>query len=47
VISYRLEGAAVGNLARQLIALGAVEDLPTFRACLGHNLEKNVYPPRA
>ncbi len=47
VISYRLEGAAVGNLARQLIALGAVEDLATFRACLGHHLEKNVYPPRA
>ena len=47
VISYRLEGAAVGNLARQLIALGAVEDLATFRACLGRNLEKNVYTPRA
>jgi rhamnulokinase len=47
VISYRLEGAAVGNLARQLIALGAVEDLATFRAGLGRHLEKNVYLPRA
>jgi len=47
VISYRLEGAAVGNLARQLIALGAVENLATFRACLARHLEKTVYPPRA
>jgi rhamnulokinase len=47
VISYRLEGTAVGNLARQLIALGAVDDLATFRADLGCKLEKNVYTPRA
>ena len=47
VISFRLEGAAVGNLARQLIALGAVKNLATFRACLGRHLEKTVYPPRA
>jgi rhamnulokinase len=47
VISYRLEGTAVGNLARQLIALGAVDDLATFRAELGCKLEKNVYTPRA
>jgi rhamnulokinase len=47
VVSYSLEGAAVGNLARQLIALGAVKDLPTFRACLAGDLTKTVYSPRA
>ncbi|MGH7995368.1 MAG: rhamnulokinase, partial [Opitutaceae bacterium] len=32
VVSFALEGAAVGNLASQLMALGAVRDLATFRA---------------
>ena len=31
VLSFNLEGTAVGNLASQLIALGAVKDLATFR----------------
>jgi len=47
VISYRLEGTAVGNLARQLLALGALPDLAAFRASLGRHLEKTVYIPRA
>lgn len=45
VVSFALEGTAVGNLARQLIALGAVEDLPTFRRLLGVRLEQTVYAP--
>jgi rhamnulokinase len=44
VISFALEGTAVGNLARQLISLGAVKDLPTFRRLLGANLQQKVYP---
>ncbi|MBI5690071.1 MAG: rhamnulokinase [Verrucomicrobia bacterium] len=43
VISFALEGTAVGNLARQLIALGAVKDLPTFRRLLGAHLKQTVY----
>lgn len=45
VISFALEGTAVGNLARQLIALKAVKDLPTFRRHLGANLRQTVYKP--
>ncbi len=46
VVSYSLEGTAVGNLARQLIALGAVKDLATFRACLARQLKGTVHSPR-
>jgi rhamnulokinase len=46
VVSFALEGTAVGNLARQLIALGAVKDLPTFRRLLGARLRQTVYRPR-
>jgi rhamnulokinase len=45
VVSFSLEGTAVGNLARQLIALGAVKDLATFRALLGKGLKQTVYTP--
>lgn len=45
VVSFALEGTAVGNLARQLIALKAVKDLPTFRRHLGSNLRQTVYKP--
>lgn len=45
VVSFALEGTAVGNLARQLIALKAVKDLPTFRRHLGANLRQKVYKP--
>jgi rhamnulokinase len=45
VVSFSLEGTAVGNLARQLIALGAVKNLATFRHLLGATLEQQAYTP--
>jgi rhamnulokinase len=47
VVSLALEGAAVGNLASQLIALGAVKDLPTFRRRLASELRQTLYKPRS
>ena len=46
VVSFALEGTAVGNLASQLIALKAVKDLPSFRRHLAANLKQTVYGPR-
>ena len=46
VVSFALEGTAVGNLASQLISLGAVKDLPTFRRHLAATLDQTVYTPR-
>ena len=46
VVSFALEGTAVGNLANQLIALGAVKDLATFRRHLGATLQQKVYSPK-
>jgi rhamnulokinase len=46
VVSFALEGTAVGNMARQLIALRAVPDLATFRQRLAAGLEQVVYAPR-
>ena len=46
VLSFNLEGTAVGNLASQLIALGAVKDLATFRRHLGAGLKQKTYSPR-
>ncbi len=45
VVSFALEGTAVGNLASQFIALGAVKDLTTFRRHLGAGLKQTVYAP--
>jgi rhamnulokinase len=45
VVSFALEGTAVGNLAGQLIALQAVPDLPTFRRHLAADLRQTVYAP--
>ncbi len=45
VISFNLEGTAVGNMASQLIALGAVKNLATFRRLLGENLQQKTYLP--
>jgi|UniRef100_UPI00404AE81B rhamnulokinase len=45
VISFSLEGTAVGNIARQLIALKAVKDLKTFRRLLTANLVQKTYRP--
>jgi len=46
VVSYELEGSAVGNLANQLIALGAVKDLATFRRHFAAQLKGIEYQPR-
>ena len=46
VVSFALEGTAVGNIASQLIALRAVKDLSTFRRLLGATLAKKIYAPR-
>ncbi|MSU48292.1 MAG: rhamnulokinase, partial [Opitutus sp.] len=46
VVSFALEGTAVGNLASQLIAMGAVKDIATFRRHLGSNLQQTTYSPR-
>jgi hypothetical protein len=46
VVSFNLEGTAVGNLASQLISLGAVKDLKTFRRHLGATLEQRTYLQR-
>ncbi|MFA6287314.1 MAG: rhamnulokinase family protein [Opitutaceae bacterium] len=46
VVSFALEGTAVGNLASQLISLGSVKDLKTFRTLLGKSLKQTVYAPR-
>jgi rhamnulokinase len=47
VVSMELEGSAVGNLASQLIALGAVKDLATFRSHLAVSLKQKVFLPRS
>jgi rhamnulokinase len=46
VVSFSLEGTAVGNLANQLVALGAVKDIATFRSHLGSRLRQTEYTPR-
>jgi len=45
VVSFNLEGTAVGNIASQLISLRVVKDKPTFRACLSAHLHQKVYHP--
>ena len=47
VLSFSLEGTAVGNLASQLIALRVVKNLATFRELLGRSLNQKTYRPRA
>ena len=46
VVSFQLEGTAVGSLARQLIALGEVRHLAAFRAQFGPALKQKIYAPR-
>ena len=46
VVSFALEGTAVGNLASQLVALRAVKNLQTFRQHLAAELKQKVYRPR-
>lgn len=45
VVSFALEGTAVGNIASQLIALKAVKDLATFRHHLSRNLQQTTFRP--
>jgi rhamnulokinase len=45
VHSFNLEGTAVGNIANQLIAMGLIKDLNTFRRQLAESLEPKVYEP--
>jgi rhamnulokinase len=46
VISFALEGTAVGNLASQLLALGVIPSLAAFRRDLAGNLKGHEYLPR-
>ncbi|MDF3057834.1 MAG: carbohydrate kinase [Rariglobus sp.] len=46
VVSFALEGTAVGNLASQLISLRVVKNLATFRALFGETLKQTIYTPR-
>ena len=46
VASYSLEGAAVGNIASQLVALGEVRGIAAFRAAYSRQLEAKMYLPR-
>ena len=46
VVSFALEGAAVGNLASQLVALKAVKNTAAFRALFGPTLKQTTYTPR-
>jgi len=46
VDSYSLEGTAVGNIAAQLVALGAVGDNASFRRIFSRQLKKTPYLPR-
>jgi len=46
VHAFTLEGTATGNIASQLIGLGAVRNLAAFRAVLGRQLKPRVYLPR-
>jgi rhamnulokinase len=46
VIALEIEASAVGNVARQLMALGLVKDLPSFRRDFGRQVSRKVYEPR-
>lgn len=47
VVSFALEGTAVGNLASQLVALKAVKNTAEFRRLNARHLKQTVYKPRA
>jgi rhamnulokinase len=46
VASYALEGAAAGNIAAQLVALGVIRDNAAFREVYSRQLRKVAYQPR-
>jgi len=45
VVSFQIEGTAVGNIASQLVALRAVKDRATFRRLFAANLHQTIYRP--
>ncbi|HLP24077.1 MAG TPA: FGGY-family carbohydrate kinase, partial [Acidobacteriota bacterium] len=47
VHALALEGSATGNIASQLIALGAVKDLAQFRAAIATQFRPTIYTPSA
>lgn len=47
VFSFNLEGTAVGNIANQLVALGAVSGLAAFRQNLAMELTPITYEPKS
>ena len=47
VVSFALEGTAVGNLASQWISLGAVKNLAAFRKALAAGLTQTLYTPES
>jgi rhamnulokinase len=46
VVSYSLEGTAVGNIASQLLALGEIPSLASFRADIARSHKSRAYAPR-
>jgi rhamnulokinase len=46
VVSHKLEGAAVGNIAAQLVALGEVPSHAAFREAYSRQLKGVAYLPR-
>jgi rhamnulokinase len=46
VASYKLEGAAAGNIAAQLVALGAIRDNAAFREAYTRQLRRVDFLPR-
>lgn len=46
VHSFNLEGSAVGNIANQLVAMGIVPDLNTFRKNFAAELTPTIYDPK-
>jgi rhamnulokinase len=47
VVSLQIEGTAVGNIATQLISLGAVKNLAAFRQAFSRILPQTIYQPRS
>lgn len=47
VVSFALEGTAVGNLANQLVSLGVLKNIAAFRALLAPTLSPVIYTPRS
>ena len=45
VVSYSLEGTAVGNMAYQLLALGAVDSLHDCREIIRRGINEKIYQP--